>query len=277
MKNWKKSAVLLAGALILTACGTDTEVGTTDTSAQVDTTAAQDTTSQVTENETTAEDTYRGMLAQGREEYEAGLLDAAGGTITVLLQNDLSEYSELEAEAASLQEEIKTAQAEAAREKQETQPEESAYETERQSELAAEEFNKATGTDIQSASDEEIEQWLAEKEQAEVEQINQTTQDEEPDTEENEPEVTEEELLLQEQESVLDAVMDQLAMNPEGHEFFLVKIDEQTYQVEIRQPHAVEDVEISNMIGIFEYNMENETLKKMNPITGEFEEVSENN
>ncbi|WP_035445127.1 hypothetical protein [Atopococcus tabaci] len=279
MKNWKTSALLLASTLVLTACGTQTQEAGEDTAetvntAQVDTSQSSaeqvDTASQPVE-ETDVEATYENMLAQGREEYEAGLLDAAGGTLTLLLENDLSQYEAIETEALDLQEEIKAAQAEKAREEMETVPEETAYATERQSVLAAEEFNKATGEDIQSVSDEEIGAWLDEKEQAEAEKIQASATE---DTSEAESVLSEEELLQQEQQAVLESVIRQLGLEPEGRQFFLVKTDEQTYQVEIRQPHAVEDVEISNMLGIFEYNMETGTLKKMNPVTGEYEDYT---
>lgn len=269
MKHWKTSALVLLSTVVLTACGTPAQEEPVDTASQVDTTAQVDTTqtdtsSAVDTAEEEAEAGYREMLAQAEEEYEAGLLDAAGGTLALLLQNDLSAYPELEEEAVSLQENIHAEQAEAALAEQESQPEETEFAVERQSELAAEEFNKATGEDIQTADDEAIAEWLTEKEQAEAEQI-------EAEEDEAEEAPSEEERLQEEQETVLDSVINQLGLDPAGHEFFLVKIDEQTYQVEIRQPHAVEDVEISNMIGIFEYNMADETLEKMNPITGEFE------
>lgn len=280
MKNWKLSALLLASTLVLTACGTQTQEAGEDTAetvstAQVDTsqksTDSQADSASQTAEETGLEETYEDMLAQGREEYEAGLLDAAGGTLTLLLENDLTQYSAIETEALELQEEIKAAQTEKARETMETVPEETEYATERQSVLAAEEFNKATGEDIQSVPDEEIGAWLVEKEQAEAEQLQPSATE---DTSEAEPELTEEELLQQEQQVVLESVISQLGLEPEGRQFFLVKTDERTYQIEIRQPHAVDDVEISNMIGIFEYNMETESLKKMNPITGEFEDYT---
>ncbi|WP_277630270.1 hypothetical protein [Atopococcus tabaci] len=272
MKNWKTSALLLTSTLVLTACGTQTQEAGEDTAetantAQVDT-SQKDSAAQVDTASQPVEETYEDMLAQGREEYEAGLLDAAGGTLTLLLENDLSQYSAIETEALELQEEIKAAQAEKAREEMDTLPEETEYATERQSVLAAEEFNKATGEDIQSVSDEEIGAWLDEKEQAEAEKIQASATE---DTSEAESVLSEEELLQQEQQAVLESVIRQLGLEPEGRQFFLVKTDEQTYQVEIRQPHAVEDVEISNMLGIFEYNMETGTLKKMNPVTGEFE------
>lgn len=267
MNNWKEITLLSAAALLLAGCGAEAsgetaapqETTTADTSVQIE------TVSQEADNEET--ETYENLLAQGREEFEAGYLDAAGGTIALLLGNDLSEYTELANEALHLQQEIIAAQAEAAQEEETTQSADTEYAAERSSELAAEDFLEDTGEDIQTATDDEIAAWLEEKQLSEAEQVTQT--DKESKEEKTEEEAAEN--LQAEQEKVLEAVTQKLVASPEGMEFFLIRLDETTYQVEIRQPHAVDDVEISNMIGIFEYNMDTDALKKMNPITGEYE------
>lgn len=74
----------------------------------------------------------------------------------------------------------------------------------------------------------------------------------------------------EEEQQVLEAVISQLPFDAEGHQFFLVKLDATLYQVEIRHSNLQGDVEISNMTGIYQYDLSSGRLSVMDPITGEF-------
>lgn len=87
-----------------------------------------------------------------------------------------------------------------------------------------------------------------------------------PVEEETAPELS----LYEEEKMVLNQVIAQLDFNAEGHQFFLSKMDENLYQVEIRHSNPQGDVEISNMVGLYRYHLETGTLSVMDPITGEF-------
>lgn len=88
----------------------------------------------------------------------------------------------------------------------------------------------------------------------------------EPVEKETSPELS----LYEEEKMVLNQVIAQLDFNTEGHQFFLAKMDENVYQVEIRHSNPQGDVEISNMVGLYRYNIETGKLSVMDPITGEF-------
>src|SRR5699024_5790826 len=203
------------------------------------------------------------MLQEARTQFEKGEWDAAAGTLSILLQNDLSEETELKKEAETLQNEVSQAQAKDKKNETLTQVTQSTkYKTERYSSLAAQEFSQDTGGDITTADDKEIEEWLASKKVDDERRVSSK------DSEETDHDAAVEE--MEEQEQVLKEITEKANIDPAGHEFFLIKTDAHHYQVEIRQPHAVDGVEVSNMIGIFRYDFDSKMLEKMDPVTGEY-------
>lgn len=264
-KNWSRLLIISLSMVALSACGTNNEnEGATSEATQSESvvsesTVSESSSSQATESSTeevSLQEKYNEIYADGLAQYEAGKYDEAAGTIGLLLQNDLSEYSEIETKATSLSEDITLAQAEAAKADEATALiEKSAYKTERTSDLAAAEFSKATGKDIKTVSDDEIDSWLTDKEAAVAESSKETTTKATPEEEVN---------------VVLDEIVALTGISPEDNQFYATKTDEQTYTVEIRHSHEVDGVGISNMVGMFEYNLETKELKKMDPLTGEY-------
>lgn len=271
-KKWSRLLIISLSMMALSACGTNNEnEGATSEATQSEsmvsesaiseTTSSQVADSSIKESEEVSlQEKYNKMYTDGSDQYHAGKYDEAAGTIELLLQNDLSEYSDIETKATSLKEQITLAQAEEAKASEATALiENSAYKTERTSDLAAAEFAEATGKDIKTVSDDEISSWLSDKEAATAESSNATT------------EATPEEEMT----TVLDAVVSITGISPEDNQFYATKTNEQTYTVEIRHSHEVDGVGISNMVGMFEYNLATKELKKMDPLTGEYSVVTE--
>ncbi len=269
-KKWSRLLIVSLSMVALSACGTNNEnegasseatvsESTVSESTVSESITSESTSSQVADSatqEVSLQEKYNKIYADGLAQYEAGKYDEAAGTIGLLLQNDLSEYSEIETKATSLSEDITLAQAEAAKADEATALiEKSAYKTERTSDLAAAEFSKATGKDIKTVSDDEIDSWLTDKEAAVAESSKETTTKATPEEEVN---------------VVLDEIVALTGISPEDNQFYATKTDEQTYTVEIRHSHEVDGVGISNMVGMFEYNLATKELKKMDPLTGEY-------
>ena len=264
-KKWSRLLIISLSMVALSACGTSngnegaSSEATVSESTVSESITSESTSSQVVDSSTeevSLQEKYNEIYADGLAQYEAGKYDEAAGTIGLLLQNDLSEYSEIETKATSLSEDITLAQAEAAKADEATALiEKSAYKTERTSDLAAAEFSKATGKDIKTVSDDEIDSWLTDKEAAVAESSKETTTKATPEEEVN---------------AALDKIVALTGISPEDNQFYATKKDEQTYTVEIRHSHEVDGVGISNMVGMFEYNLATKELKKMDPLTGEY-------
>lgn len=268
MRNKKvATAVLFLSTLVIGACGNGGDSANSASSAE----------SQSSSEVTQSEEIYQNMYDDGLILFESEKYSEAGGIIDLLLQNDLSEYADLEAQAQELREKISSAQVETIKEEPTYElVENSAYKDERNSVLISEDYMKATGKSIMEASDEEIETWLASKEQEtsqpEVNQSQSNSESESTETEESES--TEPALTPEEEEVfVLEQVVALTGISPENNQFFTSKLDEDTYQVEIRNSHEVDGVEISNMVGMFEYTLSTNEVEKMNPVTGEYEVV----
>lgn len=206
---------------------------------------------------------YENMFKEANQQYEEGQLDAASGTLQMLLQNDLSAEPTLKQDAETLQKEIHLAQAKEEKNQTLTKiSKDTSYQTERISSLASEEFKEDTGGDIVSASDEEIQTWLENKKSSTERRVSS-----------KKPEKQSTKIVLEgmeEQEQVLMEVTEQIGIDASEYEFFVIKTDAHVYQVEIRQGMEVEDVSISTMIGIFRYHFDTKRLEKMDPLTGEF-------
>lgn len=257
MKHKKvASAILLLSTLVIGACGNGENSAATSSSQEVESSVET----------TQSESVYQNMYDESLVLYESGKYSEAGGTLELLLQNDLSEYEELETKALELKEKITAAQVETAKEEPVNEVvEDSEYKDERNSVLVSQEYSDETGKDIATVSDEELASWLTEKEE---------TKQTETVTEESES-ASESEMTAEEEEIyVLDQVIAQTGISPAENQFFTSKIGEDTYQVEIRHSHEVDGVEISNMIGMFEYSLSEDQVKRMNPVTGEYEVVA---
>lgn len=261
--------------LLLSACGT-TNDNSMESSISSNVTVEVDSSSQVQQTEDGYRSNYEASLAQ----FENGKLDEAAGSIELVLENDLSDYPELKTQATELKTKINAAQAEKVKsDETATLLENSKYKTERVSELAGTEFKAATGQDIKNASDEMIKNWLIEKEAAEKETTENSTPSSSGSVEgssenassssvssEKEPVISAEE----ERNMVLDKIVSLTGISAKDNQFYASKEDETNYQVEVRHAHEVDGVGISNMVGMFKYDLSTETLMKMDPLTGEY-------
>lgn len=266
MRNKKiATAVLFLSTLVIGACGNGGGSASNASSAD----------SQSSVEVTQSEEIYQNMYDDSVVLFESGKYSEAGGTIDLLLQNDLSEYADLEAKALDLRDEISSAQVETMKEEPTYElVENSVYKDERNSVLISQEYAAATGNDILEASDEEIKTWLASKEQEASQPEATQSESSSESTEAEESESVETALTPEEEEVfVLEQVIAQTGISPENNQFFTSKLDDDTYQVEIRNSHEVDGVELSNMVGMFEFTMSNEQVKKMDPMTGEYEVV----
>ncbi|WP_034551400.1 hypothetical protein [Carnobacterium funditum] len=227
-----------------------------------------------------AEDGYRTVYKASLAQFENDKLDEAAGTIENVLANELSDYPELKSQATELKTKINTAQAEKAKsDKTATLLENSEYKTERVSELAATDFRDATGQDIKKASDDDIKTWLAKKETTEniametVETVSPEPSEVSSESSSNSSEPSNEVPVMSVEEErimVLEKIVTMTGISAKDNQFYSSKEDEKTYQVEVRYAHEVDGVEISNMVGMFKYDLLTETLMKMDPLTGEY-------
>lgn len=271
-KKVKFFMIAFAGSILLSACGTENK-GAAESSVSSSAVSVSESSSQ----EVTAEAVYQNMYDDSLAQFEAGKLDEAAGSIETLLQNDLSDYSELKDKAAKLKTEINSAQAEKAKADETTAMlENSAYKTERTSDLAATEFKAATGKDIKTVSDDEIKTWLAEKDSAansaadSAAESSETTDTSAASSAASSSSAAPTMSADEERAIVLNDVVSKTGISPEDNQFYVTKNDDGAYQIEIRHAHEVEGVEISNMVGMFQYDLTNKTLMKMDPLTGEY-------
>ena len=265
-KKWSRLVIISLGLLVLSACGTTNEKeGASTEATQSESVVSESTSSQAEESsmeEFSLQEKYNEFYTDGLAQYDAGKYDEAAGTIGLLLQNDLSEYDEIKTKAVSLEEKITLVQTEEAKaDEASTVIEKSTYKTERTSDLASSEFSEATGKDIKAVSDDEISTWISDKEAAVEEVLKETTQ------------VTPEEEMTE----VLGQVVAITGISAEDNQFYATKTDEQTYTVEIRHSHEVDGVGISNMVGMFKYDLITKELQKMDPLTGEYSVFSGTN
>ncbi|WP_414839500.1 hypothetical protein [Carnobacterium sp. TMP28] len=220
------------------------------------------------------EDGYRTNYKTSLVQFESGKLDEAAGTIELVLENDLTDYPKLETQVTELKTKINTAQADKVKtDKTSEILEESAYKTERVSNLAATEFKQTTGKDIKTASDQEIKTWLVEKEATESSATfssentsSSSVSSSSSIASEKAPVIS----LEEERIMVLEKVIAITGISAKDNQFYSSKEDKTTYQIEIRHAHKVDEVEISNMVGLFKYDISTKILMKMDPITGKY-------
>lgn len=242
----------------------ETETGTDDATSEVN----EDEDEQIpTEGE--AADPDYALLDQAKEEFYSGELDAAAGTLSRLLQKDLSDNELLKAEAEDLQEEVSQQQAEQAAETAESQAE-TAYPEERQSSILSEEFEAATSQPLAEATDEELEAWLAEKDAQATEP---TVAEDEIDEAE-----TSEQIAMTKEEAenyAFEQVLARADIEGENYFYFVNYSEENWVQVEARESVEHDGVTFSNLIGIYRYNVETDEMQKLDSVTGEYTTVTE--
>ena len=300
-RKWTKTAVALSSMLVLNACSTTekSEAGSLESSQS----------EQISDQETI----YQHMYKDSSKLYDKERYDEAAGHIAQLVQNDLSNFSDLKEKAKSLEDKIVTAQADA-EVKQDTYEvtEKSNYKPERHSIIVSKEFASETGEDIKKAPDTKIKQWKAEKEKkaakTEVENTSSATENSKKEEVKQELNETKEQkqktnqseeksnstskektssqslnstssadsskeqkkTIAEEQNDVLNQVIAKTGVSASDNQFFATKVNEHMYQVEIRHSHEVDGVELSNMVGMFQYDISSDSLKKMDPVTGNY-------
>ncbi|MER2064580.1 MAG: hypothetical protein ABS873_07995, partial [Alkalibacterium sp.] len=201
---------------------------TEDTDSSSDTAITETDAEEEGSSEGEAIDPDHALLEQAKGEYTSGELDAAAGTLSRLLQQNLSDKKLLLAEAEDLKEQISREQAEAARETEDAQAE-TAYPAERQSALVNEEFETQTGQPLNESTDEELEAWLAEQEaqKSEPVQTDQTAEEEQADS----ADMTKEEA----ERYALDQVLKRADIEQDNYFYFVNHSKESWVQVEARE------------------------------------------
>lgn len=260
MKKWTRVVAVLTVGAALAACGNGADGSVVEPETE------QETTSEVTAN---AEETdFQSMMDQAQAQYDAGKLDEAAGTLSLLLKEDLTNEPDIKTEAEELLEEINLAQSEQAKQVAEESSDKAGYQTERQSSVLGEEYLAATGESIEEATDDDLEEWLAAKE------ANAEAKVEENSTEETE---TEEQATFASDEAAEDYAFNQaierLQLNKEGYTAFVDRTDDQWVSIEVRETVEQDGVEWSNMIGMYRYNLETDGIEKLDSITGEYQVV----
>lgn len=281
MKNRKYIVPLIALSFGLAACQADetdsstpvpTEETTNEEGTETDNTASEvkDDEEIPTEGEPT--DPNYVMLEQAKDEYYSGELDAAAGTLSRLLQNDLSENELLKAEAEDLKEEISQQQAENAKALAEIQVA-SEYKEERQSTLLSEEYEAAKEQSLSEATDEELGSFLTEKEVEKNEPVVDAEAADETDTTES----SEKNAMTKEEAEnyAFEQVLTRDEVEGENYFYFVNYSEENWVQVEAREAVEQDGVTFSNLIGIYRYNVATDEMQKLDIITGEYKTSEE--
>ncbi|GEK89037.1 hypothetical protein AB4027_02945 [Alkalibacterium putridalgicola] len=276
MKNKRLILPMIALSLGLAACQDTTE----DTGTETPTEETSDENGSTTDSATSGinddeaiptegepSDPDYALLEQAKEEYYGGNLDAASGTLSRLLQKDLSDKELLEAEAEDLKEEISQQQAEEASETAESQAD-SAFKEERQSALLSEEYKAATGKDLSEATDEEIEAWLTERDAEKNEPAQGETAGEESMPESN--------MTRAEAENyAFEQVIERAEIDEENYFYFVNYTEDNWVQVEARESVEQDGVTFSNLIGMYRYNVSTDEMQKLDVITGDYNTIEE--
>jgi len=292
MKKW---LILMSTGLILTACGGTTAqqneapVETEETSeagndnsqsssngASSETTDSESSQSQEentdSESSSTGETTEvstnetQSAIDKATSQLNNGALDKAALTIRTLeeeqgdslTENEVSQIEEIKQNIDS----EKMTQAET------NQPSE--YQEVRQSSVMKEKFEETTGENLEDASDEEVETWLNEQDTSGSENTPQNNteennQNKNQDSSSNQPK-TDEEL----KNYALNQVTEQTGLLSENYAYFVDLQEDNWVTVEIREEHSDGATEWTTMVGLYRYNVETDTLEKMDPVTGEF-------
>lgn len=259
MKKWTRLVAFLTIGATLAACSNDTEES-----------AMEPESEQTTNTETNVNNDYQTMLDQAKVQYDAEKLDEAAGTLSLLLKEDLTEYPDIQSEAESLLEEVNLTQAEQAREVASASSDKTEYQTERQSSVLGEEYLAATGKSIEDATDEELGNWLAEKEEkAEAETNSEETATEETETQDQKTFATDKEA----EDYAFTQSVDRLELNNENYSIFVDRTDNQWVSIEVRETVKQDGVEWSNLIGLYRYDLQTDSIEKLDSVTGEYQDV----
>ncbi|MFO8068935.1 MAG: hypothetical protein R6U02_02970 [Alkalibacterium sp.] len=276
MKNRKYIMPLVALSFGLAACQadeTETSTPTEESSTENDSSTDKATSELVDEEEIPTEgepaDPQYALLEQAKDEYYSGELDAAAGTLSRLLQNDLSDNELLKAEAEDLKEEISQQQTENAKETTESHVT-SEYPEERQSTLLSEEYEAAKEQSLSEATDEELGSFLTEKEVQKNEPV--------VDAEATDESETTEKIAMTKEEAenhAFEQVLDRAVVEGENYFYFVNYAQENWVQVEAREAVEQDGVAFSNLIGIYRYNVVTDEMQKLDVITGEYNAIEE--
>ncbi|WP_225744565.1 hypothetical protein [Marinilactibacillus sp. Marseille-P9653] len=278
MKNWTKIITLLTVGAALAACSNNNDEAVVAPETEQETTTEIDTES--TETAETVDETddkrsaYQAELDQAQAQYDNEQLDESAGTLSVLLKEDLTEYQAIKDEAEGLLEKVTLAQAEQARQVAGASSDKTEYQTERSSSVLAEKYLAETGQSIEAATDEELGSWLsAQDKKAEETSSSSETDSEETTETEAEPEnkfATDEEA----EDYAFDQLIGRLGLSNENYSYFVNKTDDQWVTIEARESMEQDGVEWSNMIGMYRYNLENDSIEKLNSVSGNYENVN---
>lgn len=222
---------------------------------------------------TTNKEVYQALYDTSKKQFDAGKLDDAAGTVDELLAKDLTaaNFKSLKQEAEALKVKINQAQAALVKEQQQQQVTTSSkYKTERNSELAAAEFKKATGKDIKQATDDEIAAWLAQKSDSEKATTGTIDSSSSSDSSAASSDSSAATNPDSEKIKIITAVSGLTGYSYTDNQYYVTKENADLFQVEIRHAHTVDGTEISNMVGMFQYTPSTGGLEKMDPITGEY-------
>lgn len=281
MKKWTKIITLLTVGAALAACSNnnDEAVVAPETEQETTTETATETTTETTEETKPVDETedqraaYQAELDQAQAQYDNEQLDESAGTLSVLLKEDLTDYQAIQVEAEGLLEKVTLAQAEQARQVAGTSSDKTEYQTERSSSVLAEKYLAETGQSIEAATDEELGSWLSAQDKKAEETSSSSETDAEETTEtEAEPETkfaTDEEA----EDYAFDQLIGRLGLSNENYSYFVNKTDDQWVTIEARESMEQDGVEWSNMIGMYRYNLENDSIEKLDSITGEYGSV----
>ncbi|WP_208560239.1 hypothetical protein [Marinilactibacillus kalidii] len=279
MKNWPKLITILTVGATLAACSNDTEETNVSPETEQEATnqADSDTTDTTESNETTdttvdQEATYQAELDQAQAQYDADQLDEAAGTLSVLLNEDLSDYPSIKTDAESLQKEVTVAQAEQARQVAGVSSDKAGFQTERSSAVLADKYLADKGQSIKEASDDDLENWLAEQETKTPETTadSETTSEETTKPEPGKTFATDEEA----EDYAFTQLIQSQQLTNEDYSYFVNKTDEQWVTIEVRESMEQDGAEWSNLIGMYRYNLEDDTIQKLNSVSGNYEAVN---
>lgn len=260
MKKWTRIVAGLTIGAALAACGNGSEESVVEPETE------QETASEITAN--AEEIDFQSMMDQAQAQYDAGKLDEAAGTLSVLLKEDLTNDPDVKKEAEELLEEINLAQSEQAKQVAEESSDKAGYQTERQSSVLGEEYLAATGQSIEEATDEDLGEWLAARE-ANVEAKVAENSTEESETADQKTFASDEAA----EDYAFNQATERLQLNKEGYSAFVDRTDEQWISIEVRETVEQDGVEWSNMIGMYRYNLETDGIEKLDSITGEYQVV----
>lgn len=261
MKKWTRLVTFLTIGATLAACSDNAQ----EPEVEPETEQAK-----TTETEATVNNDYQTRLDQAKAQYDASKLDEAAGTLSLLLKEDLADYPDIQSEAETLLEEVNLTQAEQAKKVAGTSSDKIEYQTERQSSVLGEEYLAATGKSIEDATDEELGNWLAEKEKkAETETNSEETTTEKTETKEQKTFASDKEA----EDYAFNQSVDRLKLNNENYSIFVDRTDDQWVSIEVRETVKQDGVEWSNLIGLYRYDLQTDSIEKMDSVTGEYQTV----